>query len=424
MKKIFLVLIVGLITVSLSGQSIFKRGVRVGNDKTGTSIVTVDSITGVGSNFKLYNGATRLTESDVINDSLAAVRANALNLGDYSPLWTDTVSTVATKTDLLGVSGAKNYRLEFRVDTTTGAPSTGDSTYVDTQLIGMHVEAYRNGHLQYLKSEDHYVSDSYEFNSVTGTVTFHPVFATNDKIILEYSNTIIWEEVAITGQESALLTSLRAYYGLNEASGIAVNDELNTYDGTTNATVNSAGINGVCETFNGTDDVASLGATVGDIGTSDLSYSLWVYLDNLPSANKGILGNYNGVSTFWYLRTNSSNMLSANFNADDDPQYTTETNGALSADTWYHVVVTLDRDANQTIYLNGVKQTDEDDISSESAVAINNNADFNIGNIGDSTATFFIAAKIDEVAIWVGRVLSQSDVTELYNAGVGKFYPF
>jgi len=106
MKKIFLVLLICFITLTGYGQSIFNRGVQVG---TNTAAAVVDSIDKYGAIFKMFSGATRLTESDVINDTIEARIGAALVLGDYAWLKTDTVSgqaeQIVTQTQLASFEG-------------------------------------------------------------------------------------------------------------------------------------------------------------------------------------------------------------------------------------------------------------------------------------------------------------------------------
>lgn len=119
MKKIFLVLTAVLITISLYGQSTFKRGIKVGNSST---TATVDTISTDGTLLKIYQGATRLTEGDIIGDSIQNRIDDAYNLTDVGLLLTDTTDLVATKTDLLDFEGAGSgitmYKLQFMVDIT------------------------------------------------------------------------------------------------------------------------------------------------------------------------------------------------------------------------------------------------------------------------------------------------------------------
>lgn len=69
MKKILFVLILCLVSMLGTAQSIFKRGIAVG---TTDSIAPIDSIIRDGTIYKMYSNGGRLTESDIINDTIEA----------------------------------------------------------------------------------------------------------------------------------------------------------------------------------------------------------------------------------------------------------------------------------------------------------------------------------------------------------------
>jgi hypothetical protein len=69
------------------------------------------------------------------------------------------------------------------------------------------------------------------------------------------------------------------------------------------------------------------------------------------------------------------------------------------------------------MYINGVAQTDVEDISADVAVAGNNNIVFDIGNIGNSHATYYFGGSIDDAAIWL-RLLTQDEITALQTGPV------
>jgi hypothetical protein len=158
------------------------------------------------------------------------------------------------------------------------------------------------------------------------------------------------------------------------------------------------------------------------MGTDDFSISLWYYRPQLIEGNLGILGNWGSVP-YWYLALdeNSNNVY---FQFNPSSPVNTYANSAPAASTWIHVVVTVDRSGDVTMYINGSAQTDVDDISASSAVAMDNNATFSVGRIGNHIDGYYFHGYIDDVALFRGLVLTQEQVTYLYNSGIGKFYPF
>jgi hypothetical protein len=93
------------------------------------------------------------------------------------------------------------------------------------------------------------------------------------------------------------------------------------------------------------------------------------------------------------------------------------------ASVWYHVVVTFDRSGNALMYVNGVLQTDTENISAGISTSIVNTNNFNIGQIGSALSGYYFNGIIDEVGFWT-RLLFSDEVLNLYNAGVGLAYPF
>jgi hypothetical protein len=60
MKKTILFLCLVLLTTVLSAQSEFKRGIIVGTEVSGSTLVAIDSITSVLSDYKFYHGVDTL----------------------------------------------------------------------------------------------------------------------------------------------------------------------------------------------------------------------------------------------------------------------------------------------------------------------------------------------------------------------------
>lgn len=94
----------------------------------------------------------------------------------------------------------------------------------------------------------------------------------------------------------------------------------------------------------------------------------------------------------------------------------------LSTGTWYHVVVTFDASGpTMKMYVNGVEETVTITVSTFSGTIQNGTAPFQVG--ADTFDGGKYDGMIDELGVW-SRVLSQSDVTALYNGGAGSAYPF
>ena len=130
-----------------------------------------------------------------------------------------------------------------------------------------------------------------------------------------------------------------------------------------------------------------------------------------------VVGNW-GTYPYWYVRAPAGVPIYGVVNFADLAIETTS-NGNTTASTWYHVIYQLDRDANASLYVNNVLQTDTDDISSHSAVELSNSNTFAIGRPGNHTAdNWYHNGLIDAVQVW-SKLLTSDERAELYNSGSG-----
>jgi len=105
----------------------------------------------------------------------------------------------------------------------------------------------------------------------------------------------------------------------------------------------------------------------------------------------------------------------SNTNASDDVVWTP----TLSGETVYHFVLSYDlTTTTASLQINGA--------TAQTKVMVNtpNGAtdDFFVGQIGDGNLYF--GGWIDQLDIWIGRALSNSQGLDHYNGGVGKAFPF
>ncbi len=216
------------------------------------------------------------------------------------------------------------------------------------------------------------------------------------------------------GYVSSLLTGLTHYYLLGEASGTR-SDSVGSVNFSANgAPGNATGING-----NGLSlAVAStqyLNATTILVKGADHSLSIWFK----PTAT-GINATQHPIFSCGNTNTDASPMMilgcsmngnTAKFGVYDNGYAVAST--TLVAGTWYHAVYAKAAAGAVTIYLNGssaITYTQAD---------INNDTNSYIGSGFNSQ----FDGVIDEVATW-SRVLTSAEVTSLYLAGAGSFYPY
>ena len=227
---------------------------------------------------------------------------------------------------------------------------------------------------------------------------------------------------------STLLNSLVSAYNAENNT----NDSLGTNNGT--------GIGGLTYTtgkinqafnLNGTTSFVNMG-DVMDVGTSSWTYSFWFNTNSLATTTtlfgKTIAAGVRG-RIFCQL---DGNKLVIGFDADTSNVIIVETPTlGLSTGTWYNVVVQIDRSDKLKVYVNNSLITLTTTNGTNNLVPYistnyNTNNPFRIGAFtsADNVSAFqFFNGKIDEFNVW-NRVLTVSEISELYNSSNGKQYPF
>lgn len=219
----------------------------------------------------------------------------------------------------------------------------------------------------------------------------------------------------------ALADNLVAYWSLDEASGNAI-DAHSTYDltetsGTIAATTGK--VSG-CRDFEEADseyftiaDNADL--SVGDI---DFSWACWVQLE-AAVGTRWIISKRGGPDTSieYDMLTDGNRFKFRVANGATTGVATADNLGAPSTGTWYFVVGWHDSVNNVVgICVNdGTPNTTSYSSGSQNGTAAL--------LFGATSAVFNWDGLIDEVGFWK-KVLSASEITELYNAGAGRDYAY
>lgn len=224
---------------------------------------------------------------------------------------------------------------------------------------------------------------------------------------------------------STLNTGIYAAYNAENNT----NDALNTYNGTAvGGLTYGVGKVGTAFQFNGTNAYVQLG-DVMDIGTSSWSYSMWF---NVSTTNNSMLfskvRNSSSAGRIW-AGTNSNKIYFAFETTGGSIAIETASN--ISTNTWYHITFVLDRNDKLKMYLNGTLTSvnvfqGTNNLIPYSSTNFNTNHPFRIGTFTDADNTTPIAlfnGSIDAFNVW-NRVLTTTEITELYNSGNGKQYPF
>lgn len=210
-----------------------------------------------------------------------------------------------------------------------------------------------------------------------------------------------------------------AYYYLDEASGTTAYDALGNYNGTNNgATVNQAGKIGKAYSFDGSNDVITLGSASNFIDSYNepFTYCAWTYRTASVTAypDRAAVG-VDSISANHYqssLGVTATNLLQIAI-CKRMVACNVAKSGTIDANTWVHVCGTFDGTANANgikLYINGNYIS-----GAQYTQGATTNSDDNMyigsGAIGASSA--FFPGNIDEVGIW-DKALTSEQVYQLY----------
>ena len=73
MKKVIWFFILVLLTLNVNSQSIFRRGVKIGNDKVGSDVVQIDSATTQGTDVTFYKAGAILNARNIDTVALSSI---------------------------------------------------------------------------------------------------------------------------------------------------------------------------------------------------------------------------------------------------------------------------------------------------------------------------------------------------------------
>lgn len=229
--------------------------------------------------------------------------------------------------------------------------------------------------------------------------------------------------MATNSELSNLTNGLVSYWKLDGNS----NDAVGTNNGVdTSVSYSGSGIIYSGASFNGATSYINLGDISVFNNTTNFSISVWIY----PTSISGL----QSILTKWTYQTQGGftafldnavigfYLASSIAEAGGNGVY----GGSVAINTWNHVVFvydgTLSSNADKAkIYLNGVSSYSSSNGTIPS-VTTNSTSNLNIGYFGGSLSRFFNGI-IDEVGVW-NRSLTPSEISIIYNGGIGLSFPF
>ena len=217
------------------------------------------------------------------------------------------------------------------------------------------------------------------------------------------------------GAINTLWDGLLAYYTADNTP----NDALGTYNGTlVNGATYGTGIINEGFSLDGVNDYVNFGNVLDFDGSTPFSFNFW--------ANPSVVGNKNIINKWTNLNTGYIIYFYAS-KIEFAIQNTSPTNALLvnTVNTYSTgmQMFTITYDGSKTpsgikIYQNANNQT-LNTVRNTLTGSTSTTADFNLGRLQSGVGWY--DGILDEIGCW-GRVLTPTEVTELYNSGAGKQY--
>jgi hypothetical protein len=177
---------------------------------------------------------------------------------------------------------------------------------------------------------------------------------------------------------------------------------------------------------------SGIGASVGPefVSDSKFSISMWFKFSSAPSGTDNRMFNFRssgGLSRLYVLfdTVEDAFLLWAKPSTPIGDEYTISTTGQSNVGSWTHLVATCGGVGGYLkLYINGTDVTNRvfQLVSAiDSSIGLSTDCLGNAGDTGGDTSSW--AGSIDATAMW-NKELTQTEVTELYNSGTGKEYPY
>ena len=216
---------------------------------------------------------------------------------------------------------------------------------------------------------------------------------------------------------STLLNGLVSYWKLDGSAADSVGSNNGTLSGSPTWTTGK--INGALS-FSGSSQYADMGTKFPSI-TSAITISAWVNPGSSQIQYADIWGDHQSDFKGMVMQQNSNTLNQYSWGYGNGSNFNGGTGFFnLTSGTWTHVVAVKDA-TTCYVYINGVEQTSLRGTCT-SAIVPATSINYSLGR-GYAGGGRFFNGKIDEVAVW-NRALSASEVSQLYNSGAGRQYPF
>ena len=227
--------------------------------------------------------------------------------------------------------------------------------------------------------------------------------------------------------KAAISTLGTGLYAVYKAESNA-NDSLATYNGTAQGGLTyGTGKSGNAFVGNGTNASVNLPNNALNF-TSDFSVSCWVKIPSASAGIKTIISNNKLLLSptrqyGWGCYINNTNVTFQKYDGSSTVLgMSYDLAGILNANVWNLFTFTYSTTAGRKIHFNGSLVASDSNVT---AIAYDTThyPTLLAQRYDGTNYEYFNSASLDELNIWT-KELTSTEVTELYNTGTGKFYPY
>ena len=333
-------------------------------------------------------------------------------MADYNPgeLNNGTTSSVdltagSTNTFTLTTEAVNSY---FTLETTRNSSGKYDSNS-PTNLSGS-IENLVN--VPSIIHDDGYIA-GFVLGEGTSSFDFIPSADITGALFNLHAAGDIYLSLLSGGGVNPLWDGLLAYYTADNTP----NDALGTYNGAlTNGATYGTGLINNGFSLDGVNDYLEISPVIPYNSTSDsFSFSTWIN----PTQNGTIIDNMKNDLTGLNIWLGGGKVFVRIASGPYPTEIRTKTINTITFNNLYHIVVTYDGSTDSSgvnIYIDSSNQARSTQFNSCTSVSLNNDRTrLGSGYFGTT------GGMMDEIGVW-NRVISQSEVTELYNSGSGLQY--
>jgi len=176
--------------------------------------------------------------------------------------------------------------------------------------------------------------------------------------------------------------------------------------------------NGGSIVFDGIDDYGIIPSNSAWNYNNNITLEAWVMVTSSTSHYQGIFGPFaqspSPYTGFNFSVNSGTNKFAFLVGGTGGSAYYVQQNNTYSLNTWYHLVGVINN-GTSILYVNGVLQNDSTSMTVSSAIG-----PFMMGKFYDNINDYYFGGRI-AIGRFYNRVLTQSEITQNFNAQKGRF---